>query len=580
MNKVLILTRCTRQDNLVLLHKSIKKAFDNPADYEWIVLFDLYKLEFVKSNVLRFLDSVDAKYIISESTEDHYTDLLNQIIFSYQGKAKYVYLLDDDNIMHPNFADCLNYTEDLIIFGQHRWDWVKYITIEQVNNRNVVGHLDAVQYIVNLKKLKIAGGYSGGYVSDGYTVNKILEGTILWRILPNILAYYNHIADFSTSSKPKIGTIFEHQIPDDEYNEYLPLSLENTTEELQYRQPSLVVCADDTFPEEAPSIPFIDGSEDHSPKKLYDLALKVSLTIDQDLISLFTPVYNTGETLLRTWESVKKQTDKNWEWVIVNDSNDGGITQGIAESIANSDSRVKLYTFYNKTRGNIGESKYRAASLCNGSVLVELDHDDEITEDCLSLLKVAFGNPKVGFAYSDAIEMGVNGESLVYEPGFAMGYGKYYDINTTKDKPPMFVSDTSNINPLTIRALVSCPNHIRAWRRSVYFEVGGHNRNLRVADDYELMIRTFLRTLFIKIPKMLYIQHITGNTSQDSFDNRADIQRRVAAILHFYNDAIHERFKELDIEDWAYIPVEGGKTIFDIQPLFDKEDIANLTLKI
>lgn len=558
MNKVLILTRCTRQDNLQLIHQSIKKTFKDKSLYTWIVLFDLYKIEHIKSNVLRFLSSINTKYIIGESEDDHYTDLLNQAIVSCQ--SDYVYLLDDDNIIHPDFAQCLKFTDDLVVFGQHRWDWIKYITPEQLNTCNVVGHLDAAQYIISLKKLKSVGGYSGEYTSDGQTVNKILQKGITWRILPETLAYYNHITSFSTSSKPKIGTLLDYQIPDDEYNEYLP---SNGPSEISYRQPNLIIHSDD--------IPKED---------LHSLSVLSSLTNDEDLISIFTPVYNIGEVLLRTWESIKNQVYQNWEWVIVNDSEDGGVTQTIVESITNSDPRVKSYTFYNKTRGNIGESKFRAAMLCKGSILVELDHDDELTEDCLFLLKLAFKDYEVGFAYSDAVEMGPNGESLIYPLPFAMGYGKYYDTNNVEGAPQMLVSDTPNINPLTIRALVSCPNHVRAWRKSVYYEIGGHNRNLRIADDFELMIRTFLKTKFIKIPKMLYIQHISGQTSQDAFNNRIDIQHRVAAILKFYNEVIHLRFQELDIEDWAYIPSDSNRTIFELSPVFGINDTANLILTI
>jgi hypothetical protein len=38
--------------------------------------------------------------------------------------------------------------------------------------------------------------------------------------------------------------------------------------------------------------------------------------------SVFTPVYQTGERIRRTYESLKNQTMTNWEWVVVDDSPD------------------------------------------------------------------------------------------------------------------------------------------------------------------------------------------------------------------------------------------------------------------
>ena len=38
--------------------------------------------------------------------------------------------------------------------------------------------------------------------------------------------------------------------------------------------------------------------------------------------SIFTPTYNTGERILRTYESIVNQTFTDWEWVIVDDSPD------------------------------------------------------------------------------------------------------------------------------------------------------------------------------------------------------------------------------------------------------------------
>ncbi|KUJ62213.1 hypothetical protein AR687_09335 [Flavobacteriaceae bacterium CRH] len=276
-------------------------------------------------------------------------------------------------------------------------------------------------------------------------------------------------------------------------------------------------------------------------------------TQTHDLISFFTPIYNTGETLLRTYESVKNQTYHNWEWVIVNDSNDDGKTLKIAQDLAANDVRIKVYDFKEKSGGLIGEVKHRAACMCTGDYLAELDHDDYLLPDCAFNIIEAFKKyPEVGFVYSDCAEVDQNWNSLTYPNGFAFGYGKYENQFVMGRLMKVYIS--MNINPKTIRHIVGVPNHIRVWRKSVYHQIGGHNRRLSIADDYELFVRTFLATKLLRIPKISYLQFIYSNENAANTHDaaRADIQRRVRTIAAFYNEKIKQRFEEMGVTDWAY----------------------------
>jgi len=63
-----------------------------------------------------------------------------------------------------------------------------------------------------------------------------------------------------------------------------------------------------------------------------------------------------------------------------------------------------------------------------------------------------------------------------------------------------------------------------------------------VADDYEIMVRTFLKTRMVRLPKLCYLQYI-GNTAQE--ERAAEIRRHVRSIKIHYDRMIHERFLEL-----------------------------------
>jgi O-antigen biosynthesis protein len=270
-------------------------------------------------------------------------------------------------------------------------------------------------------------------------------------------------------------------------------------------------------------------------------------------ISYFTPTFNIKLKLYDTYKSLVNQTYKDWEWVIVDDSNDNGETLKIAKNIASLDHRVKVYSFEEKSGNIIGEVKYRAATLCRGFILAELDHDDLLTEKCTEyLFKASQIFPDAGFFYTDLAEINQYWQSQTYEKPFALWYGDYRKINYNGYNWDVVIQP--NINPKTIRHIVSVPNHVRAWRRDVYFQIGSHNRDLSIADDYELIVRTFLHTKMCKIAELGYIQFLHNDgEAQNSHDiARADIQRRIKTIMYYYNDRIAKRFEELGVEDYVY----------------------------
>jgi O-antigen biosynthesis protein len=286
----------------------------------------------------------------------------------------------------------------------------------------------------------------------------------------------------------------------------------------------------------------------------YNCAMNQILKQDNSkLVSYFTPTYNTGVRLYETYQSLLNQTYQNWEWVVVDDSNDDGKTLQIVKNIASLDHRVKVYSFEEKSGNIIGESKYRAATLCRGFLLAELDHDDLLTQKCTEyLVKASQIHTDAGFFYTDSVEVNQYWKSLTYDKPFALWYGEYRKYNYNGHIWDVAIQP--NINPKTIRHIVGVPNHVRAWRRDVYFQIGGHNRDLSIADDYELIVRTFLHTKMCKIAELGYIQfiHDSGDVQNSHDIARKDIQRRVKTIREHYNDDIAKRFEELGVEDYPY----------------------------
>lgn len=274
---------------------------------------------------------------------------------------------------------------------------------------------------------------------------------------------------------------------------------------------------------------------------------------EEPLVSIFTPAYRTGKRFIRAYNSVAAQTYRNWEWVILDDSDDDGATAAMIQSHAENEPRIKLIKRGHHS-GVIGEVKYAVCMATRGKILVELDHDDELTPSALAYLISAYRKyPQCGFYYSDNAEVTTDLSPLGYPDGWGWGYGSYREEVYRGKK--LLVTNSPNINAKTIRGLVAAPNHLRAWRRDLYMQLGGHNRLLHVADDMDLLIRTFLATTMLRIPKLCYLQYQEGENTQRI--RNKDIQRHVRYLKARYDRQIHDRFVALNVDDWIWNEKEG-----------------------
>lgn len=309
---------------------------------------------------------------------------------------------------------------------------------------------------------------------------------------------------------------------------------------------------------------------------------------DTPILSIFTPAYKTTERIFRTYESLVKQTYENWEWVVVDDSpSDHNLTWEYLQDIADNDYRVNIHRMTPTSNGNVGEVKHRAAMLCNGEWLFELDHDDVLISTCLEdVLNASKQYPDAGFVYTDVTEIEADGSPRKYgvigddwyahpENRFVWAYGGHSWEEF--DGQMWLTHHYPEINPKTIRFNIGMPNHCRVWSRDTYHKIRGHSRNISVADDFELIIKTFLETKMIHLKKMLYIQYNDGNSTVDN--NRVDINRRARLIRDYYDPFIHQRIQELGKFDWAWDNETNRshqlQSWMDRSRYYDREEVLN-----
>jgi glycosyltransferase involved in cell wall biosynthesis len=230
--------------------------------------------------------------------------------------------------------------------------------------------------------------------------------------------------------------------------------------------------------------------------------------------------------------------------------------------------------------GNIGFNKRTIAMACDGDYLVEVDHDDELTPDCLELLNKAFTQfPDSDFVYSHAMEE-INGKEVCYGDNFAYGLGEYRDMDvlgTTRH-----IALTAEVNALSVRGIHALPNHVRCWKADFYRKIGGHNPELAVLDDMDILIRTFLHGKMTLVDKVLYVQHEGNSTATSRGETTQsarfkEIQRTNEYLRMKYDVDLHNRIIELGAIDPFWVNETIGS---DIRRRYDKKDLVNFNHKL
>ena len=119
-------------------------------------------------------------------------------------------------------------------------------------------------------------------------------------------------------------------------------------------------------------------------------------------VSIVLPTYNRIEWLVKSIESVRKQTYQNWELFVIDDISSDGTDSKMLE-FCNIDSRIKYFKL--PVTEEVGISKFLNFGINNGSgkYIARLDDDDKWI-DCDKLKKqVEFMESHIGEEFEGVI---------------------------------------------------------------------------------------------------------------------------------------------------------------------------------
>lgn len=204
------------------------------------------------------------------------------------------------------------------------------------------------------------------------------------------------------------------------------------------------------------------------------------MSLDSPFLSVFTPTHH-DRYLREAWRSLQWQQFDDFEWVLAPNGEKARIPDEILK-----DPRVRVLPHSSETK--IGKLKKEACLACRGQAFVELDHDDVLAPG-VALMRIAEQIKKgAGFVFSDtAVVHGPKLKPHAYEREY--GWASY-PVNLYGRQ--LEASQTFPVTPRALCDVYYAPDHVRVWERKAYLSLGGHDENLSVGDDHDLICRTYL----------------------------------------------------------------------------------------
>ncbi len=281
-------------------------------------------------------------------------------------------------------------------------------------------------------------------------------------------------------------------------------------------------------------------------------AIKNKSSIENPLYSVISTTFHSGDKIFRPYNSLKSQTYTNWEWVLWDDSKEDHLdTWNQLLKFQDDDIRISCYRAPHHS-SYIGEMKWRAAAMCKGDWIVEIDHDDIVDEHLFEWCNNAIKKyPDTDFICSSCVELH-EGDEEPHSYGDFSAFGHAaYQKQWLRGKWHNVYSVPS-LNAKTIRYIIGVPNHIRIWKRTFYEKIGKHNTDFPVVDDYELLLRTYInnaKCTFIAAPTYYQFRNRGGNNF--TFLRNSLIQYLTKKSQEFYEPEIKQFLEKNNMIDFC-----------------------------
>jgi len=200
--------------------------------------------------------------------------------------------------------------------------------------------------------------------------------------------------------------------------------------------------------------------------------------------TVIMPAYNAESSISRSIESVQAQSYDDWKMIVVNDGSHDQTAQ-IVRKFVDSDDRIILL---NQKNAGVAAARHAGITKSDTEFISLLDSDDSWDKDYLkNMLSALTQDQSLSLAVCDAFICDPDGSN-----------------------PKLYSSLFPMAAPVTLERVAMREFHVFTsvtMRRSCYLDVGGYNKSLKRAEDFDLWLRVLAagaKATFINKPMVNY----------------------------------------------------------------------------
>lgn len=257
-------------------------------------------------------------------------------------------------------------------------------------------------------------------------------------------------------------------------------------------------------------------------------------------VSIVIPIYNTPVSLFDDLiESVKNQTDTNWECILVDDASTDEQTLRALKTL---DMNPKFRIIRLKTNSHIATATNEGVKVAKFPYILFVDHDDVLGLQAVQIFRNAVAaSPGVDFFYSN--------NAMIDQDGLIVELVR---------KPEW--------QPETMLSTCYC-THARLIRKSLIEKVGGFLSEFNGAQDIDLILRLKEAGAVVeRIPETIYFWRITASSVTSGVSAKPYI---IGNSIKCYNAHLSRLGAKAEVvypDDLAKLGLGAFKLEFTLEP--------------
>lgn len=203
-----------------------------------------------------------------------------------------------------------------------------------------------------------------------------------------------------------------------------------------------------------------------------------------DFLTVITVSYNSATTIVKTIESLRDQSDQQFEYIII----DGGSTDGTLDIIKEYDEEINFWL--SESDKGMYDAMNKGINYARGNYIAFINSDDVYLPNTVSEVLKAFKENDTDLVYGNIQKMREINGTLYFR----------------KEKPNLqLMPETMGVfHPATFA------------KKSVYLKIGNFDLQYKLAADYDWMLRAYLNSFKWYYLDMILAGFLIGGVSNMS----------------------------------------------------------------